>query len=97
MKNFLNREIDRFLHYKKAVRGFSENSYKTYKLNLEESKKYIDIEIKNEKYYINLMPYRLYISKKSKKTIAKKISIIRSFVQFLQENSYKVKLIGDLV
>ncbi len=95
MKNFLNREIDRFLQYKKTVRGFSENSYKTYKLNLEESKKYIDIEIKDEKYYINLMPYRLYISKKSKKTIAKKISIIRSFVQFLQENSYKVKLIGD--
>ncbi len=95
MKNFLNREIDRFLQYKKTVRGFNENSYKTYKLNLEESKKYIDIEIKNEKYYINLMPYRLYISKKSKKTIAKKISIIRSFVQFLRENSYKVKLIGD--
>ncbi len=95
MKNFFKKEIERFLQYKKTVKGFSENSYKTYELNLKEALEYIDMEKVDSLFIVNLMPYRLKISTKNKKTIAKKISIVRSFISFLQDNSYKIKLIGD--
>ena len=95
MKNFFNKEIKRFLQYKKKVAGFSESSYRTYELNLKEAIRFMGVE-KNDSYLIiNLMPYRLEISQKNKKTIAKKISIVRSFVSFLKDNEYKIKLISD--
>ncbi len=93
--NFFEKEIDKFLRYKKEVAGFSENSYKTYKLNLIEACKYIGVEKNEDVIIVNLMPYRVKISNNKKKTIAKKISIVRSFIEFLKDNSKNIKLVGD--
>jgi integrase/recombinase XerC len=41
------------------------------------------------------MPYRLYISQKSPKTISKKLSAIRSFCKFLDDKGIKNKLKAD--
>jgi len=95
MKNFLRDNIDRFLQYKQKVKGFSEKSIKTYRLNLLEAIDNIDVVQEDEKIILQLMPYRLKISDKSKKTIAKKISIIRSFVQFLKDDGKDIKLLSD--
>ena len=93
--NFLESKIDNFLRYKKRVEGFSKASLKTYRLNLQEAIKYIDVEEKGGSYYLQLMPYRAKISNNKKKTIAKKISIVRSFVEFLRDNGESIKLYGD--
>ncbi len=95
MKNFLKNNIDRFLQYKQKVRGFSDTTLKTYKLNLLEAIDHIDITKEENIVIMQLMPYRLYIADKSKKTIAKKISIIRSFVEFLKNDGIDIKLLND--
>ena len=95
MKSFLKNNIDRFLQYKKKVKGCSDATLKTYKLNLLEAVKYMDVSKEEEGVIMQLMPYRLYIADKNKKTIAKKISIIRSFVKFLKDDGKAVKLLND--
>ncbi len=93
--NFFEKDINRFLKYKKEVEGFSDNSYRTYKLNLVEACQYMGVEKDGDTTVVNLMPYRLKISNNKKKTIAKKISIVRSFIEFLKDNSQNIKLVGD--
>ena len=83
------------MQYKKKVGGFSETSLRTYELNLKEAIEYMDVEKVGEFYRLELMPYRVKISDNKKKTIAKKISIVRSFVEFLKDNKVKIKLFGD--
>ena len=95
MKNFLKNNIDSFLHYKQKVNGFSDTTLKTYKLNLLEAIEYINVSKEEEGIVMQLMPYRLYIADKNKKTIAKKISIIRSFVKFLKDSGEDIKLLND--
>jgi integrase/recombinase XerC len=49
----------------------------------------------NDEIILQMMPYRINIANNNKKTVAKKISIVRSFVKFLKESGYKVKLLND--
>ncbi len=95
MKNFLKNNIEKFLQYKKKIGGFSEKSIKTYRLNLLEAVEEIDIFETDKKIIVQLMPYRIKISNNQKKTISKKVSIIRSFIKFLKDNGYNIKLLND--
>lgn len=95
MKNFLKNSIDRFLQYKQKVKGCSDATLKTYRLNLLEAIEYIHFTKEADSIIMQLMPYRLYIADKNKKTIAKKISIIRSFAKFLKDDGKAVKLLND--
>ncbi len=95
MKSFLKNSVERFLNYKKKVKGFSDTTLKTYRLNLLEAIEHLDVTKEREKIILQLMPYRLYISDRDKKTIAKKISIIRSFVEFLKNDGTDIKLLND--
>ncbi len=95
MKSFLKSSIERFLNYKKKIKGFSDTTIRTYRLNLLEAIEYIDVVKEGNKIILQLMPYRLYISNRDKKTIAKKISIIRSFVEFLKNDAIDIKLLND--
>jgi len=96
MKNFLINNIEKFLQYKKKIKGFSDYSLLTYRINLLEAIEKMEvIKIKDEM-ILQMMPYRIKIANNNnKKTIAKKISIVRSFVKFLKESGYKVKLLND--
>ncbi len=95
MKSFFQKKIDEFLHYLQ-MRGYSPNSIRTYQLNLNEALKFIDIQkSEDQKYIINLTPYRVKLITKHKKTIYKKISIIKSFVTYLKDNSIKIELLAD--
>ncbi len=86
MKNLFKNKIDSFLDFLLNVQGYSPNTIKTYKLNLNEALKYIYIEIQDEKYIFDLIPYRMKLIGKNRKTIYKKISIFRSFVNYLKDN-----------
>jgi len=95
MKNFLKNNIEKFLQYKKKIGGFSDKSIKTYRLNLLEAVEEIDIFETDKKIIVQLMPYRIKISNNQKKTISKKVSIVRSFIKFLKDNGYNIKLLND--
>jgi len=89
MKKFLQTEINKFLNFIKKTK--SQITYKTYKSVLNEAIEFIILEDNR----LDITPYRLHIATQSKKTIAKKISILRSFYDFLKSEGFKFKIIGD--
>jgi len=89
MKKFLQKEINKFLSFVKKTK--SENTYKTYETVLKEAIDFIEIENNT----IDITPYRLHIAELNKKTIAKKVSALRSFFEFLETEGHKFKIIGD--
>jgi len=89
MNRFLQKEAVKFLKYIEKTK--SNQTLRTYKSTLNEALDFIEI-INNE---IDITPYRLHIAKLNKKTIAKKISALRSFFEFLQTEGFKYKIIGD--
>jgi len=89
MKKFLKKEINKFLNFVQKTK--SPNTYKTYSIVLNEAINFIEIENSS----IDITPYRLHIAKLSKKTVAKKVSALRSFFEFLETEGHKFKIIGD--
>jgi site-specific recombinase XerD len=89
MLKFLKKEAAKFLKYIEKTK--SKETLRTYESTLKEAINFIEI-INNE---IDITPYRLHIAKLNKKTIAKKISALRSFFEFLQMEGFKYKIIGD--
>ena len=89
MRNFLENEAKKFLNYVKKTK--SQQTYRTYESVLKEALNYIEFEDG----YLDITPYRLKIATQSKKTIAKKISALRSFFEFLQSEGHKFKIVGD--
>ncbi len=89
MKKFLQKEIEKFLNFTKQTK--SSHTYKTYKTVLNEAINYLEMENN----IIDITPYRLHIANLNKKTIAKKVSALRSFFEFLETQGYKFKIVGD--
>ncbi len=89
MKNFLEKEAAKFLKYIKQTN--SPQTYRTYKSVLDEAMQKIEMEGN----IIDITPYRLSIAHLSKKTVAKKVSALRSFFEFLQTQGHKFKIVGD--
>ncbi len=84
-----------FLNYLQNIRGYSDLTLKTYNEVLNEALKIIEIEKLPEVTMINLMPYRIKISTLKQKTIAKKLSVIRSFVSFVNTQNEHIVLKSD--
>lgn len=91
----LSLQIDNFLDFCFIVKGYTPTTITTYSLNLFESIKYIEIYEEGENTIINLMPYRIKLKGKEKKTIYKKISIFRSFISFLNDNDFNIIVEND--
>ena len=83
-----------FLDYLSDIRGYSDLTVKTYATALDEAFLHIHMDDDNG-YVINLNPYRLKIAKLNAKTISKKLSAIRTFVNYVQDRGEKVTLKGD--
>ena len=95
MKKLLDKKQAEFLNYLQKQRAYSPLTIKSYKETLDEAFQYIEI-IEEEKYTIfNLMPYRLHIASLNAKTISKKLSAIRSFSTYLNENAFANILQAD--
>lgn len=74
-----------FLDYLKDVKKCSDLTLQTYDIALKQMLALTQIELKEERYIIPLMPFRHHVAKQNKKTITKKLSAIRSFVHYLQD------------
>ncbi len=84
-----------FLEYLGDLRGYSDATLKTYDEALTQMLIYADIAQGDGVYEINLMRLRLHIAALKAKTIAKKLSAIRSFVRYLRDRGLSVLLRGD--
>lgn len=93
-KSLSDYRVD-FLDYLSDARGYSDLTVKSYDESLKEAFLYVHFEQVDEKYLLNLMPYRLKISELNPKTISKKLSAIRSFCAYLQERGFAVFLKAD--
>lgn len=95
MKKLIDKKRLEFCEYLESIRGYSDLSIKTYNDAIKEALQYIEIEDNNGEIIFNLMPYRIKISELNTKTISKKLSAIRSFSEYLNENGMKIVLKSD--
>lgn len=95
MKQSLDHYRKMFLIYLEKFRGYSDLTLKSYDESLKEAFAFLEIEEQGGHVVLNLMPYRLHISHLKAKTIAKKISAVRSFSRYLNDQGEKVSLKAD--
>jgi len=94
LKNFLNKKVN-FLESLEEVRGYSDLTIKSYDESINEALKNIEIIEEKSVIIFNLMPYRIKIAHLNAKTISKKLSALRSFVHYLNENDFHIILKAD--
>lgn len=95
MKKLIETKQKEFLSYLEEIRGYSDLTIKSYDESLKEA--FLHVEIVKERGHIlfNLMPYRVKISSLNSKTISKKLSAIRSFIKYLNDNGVVSVLKAD--
>ncbi len=95
LKKLIHKKIEDFLLYLEELRGYSLATITTYETALKEAMLYIELTDEEDVVYFNLMPYRLHIKDLNPKTISKKLSAIRSFVEYLNSDGMRVMLSSD--
>ena len=95
MKKLLDTKRKEFLKYLENIRGYSDLTLKSYDESLQESALHVELIQEDETTVFNLMPYRIKIAHLNSKTISKKLSAIRSFVEYLNDNGLSVILKAD--
>jgi len=99
LRNFLKKLLSKtktsFLEYLEDIRGYSDLTIKSYDNTITQALNYIEIIKEDEQTIFNLMPYRIQIADLNAKTISKKLSAIRSFVTYLNDNSFDIVLQAD--
>jgi len=81
----LQSKVDDFLEYLLYVRGYSKYTIVTYSIALKQMLKYSKLIENQNNYILDIQLFRVEISSNSKKTISKKISAVRSFVNYLEK------------
>ena len=95
MKKLLNKKRVEFLESLENFRGYSDLTIKSYDESIKEAFIYIEIIEESNNIIFNLMPYRIKIAHLNAKTISKKLSAIRGFVEYLNDNDFKVIIKAD--
>ena len=95
MKKYLTKQKVVYLESLEKLRGYSDLTIKSYDETIDEALRSVEIVEEDEKVQINLMPYRLKIAKLNAKTISKKLSAIRGFVTFLNQDKLRYVLKSD--
>jgi integrase/recombinase XerC len=83
MKDEFLELTDDFLDYLYQIRGYSDTTIITYEIALRQMIEVSHINELDGIITIDITPFRFQIIKNTKKTIAKKLSAIRSFVKYL--------------
>jgi len=95
MQEKLLEYAEDFLDYLFDVRGYSEHSIITYEIALRQMME-VSHFYEEDLHVLDITPFRFTIVKNSKKTIVKKLSALRSFVKYLEDQRHlSIKLIGD--
>ena len=88
--------LEEFLHYLFEVRGYSEATVATYEQPLRQMLKHCRIRREEEGWILDLLPWRRIIASNTHRTVAKKLSAVRSFARYLKEQrELPVTLQGD--
>ncbi|HEX5329242.1 tyrosine-type recombinase/integrase [Sulfuricurvum sp.] len=95
MNELLHRNKEDFLKYLDTMRGYSPLTIRSYHDTIDEMINTAEITESEGELSINLMPFRLKIAPLKAKSIAAKLSAIRSFVKYLRDNDKRVELRGD--
>jgi integrase/recombinase XerC len=95
LKKSIEAKKREFLLYLEEIRGYSDLTIKSYDESLREAFLYIEIIQEDKHTLLNLMSYRIKISSLNPKTISKKLSAIRSFAEYLNDNGMRVILKAD--
>lgn len=95
MRERLQRDKEEFLKYLDSIRGYSPLTIRSYHDAIDEMIKSAEITESEGELSINLMPLRLKIAPLKAKSIAAKLSALRSFVKYLRDNGIRVELRGD--
>jgi len=96
MQEKLLEYSEEFLDYLLDVRGYSETSIITYEIALRQMMEVSHFYEEDGLTVLDITPFRFKIVKNNKKTIVKKLSAVRSFVKYLEEQcTMSLKLIGD--
>jgi len=95
LKKLLDSKRVAFLEYLENFRGYSDLTIKTYDESIKEALAEIEVLEEEQHILFNLMPFRIKIADLNAKTISKKLSALRSFVSYLNDNGVKVLLKAD--
>ncbi|HRF57939.1 MAG TPA: site-specific integrase, partial [Campylobacterales bacterium] len=90
----IDKEIEEFLEYLQNVRKYSAATIKTYKITLFEAAQFVETLQEESKTLYDVMAYRHKIASLSTKTVAKKISTLRSFFEYKKMLGERLKIIG---
>ncbi len=93
--NELYRQKEAFLKYLDTIRGYSPLTIRSYNDAIDEMLTFAEMDASSDLLSINLMPLRLKIASLKAKSIAAKLSAIRSFVKYLRSQGKTVELRGD--
>ena len=89
-------DIEAFLDYLLNVRGYSEATIETYEIALRQMAEVSHFYEEDGMTILDITPFRFTIVKNSKKTIVKKLSAVRSFVKYLEDQcQISLTLIAD--
>ncbi len=96
MKKKLQNYSEEFLDYLFDVRGYSETSIITYEIALRQMMEVSHFHEEEGLLIFDITPFRFKMAKNNKKTIIKKLSAVRSFVKYLEDQCHiDIKLIAD--
>jgi len=95
LKKLIDTKRKEFLKYLEDIRGYSDLTLKSYDESLQEAALHVELIEEDGLIVFNLMPYRIKIAHLNSKTISKKLSAIRSFVEYLNDNDLSVILKAD--
>jgi len=96
MNEKLQDASEEFLNYLFDVRGYSETSIVTYEIALRQMMEVSHFYEEEGIHVFDITPFRFQIVKNHKKTIVKKLSAVRSFIKYLEDQCHMhLKLIGD--
>ncbi len=92
----LKRYIEEFLHYLDKIRGYSQQSIRTYETALTQMEEHAHFYEEQECWQLDLTPFRIAVKNQNAKTISKKLSAVRSFAKFLREQKkLPLKVLAD--
>ena len=96
MSKDLGSRIEDFLDYLLDVRGYSDVTVETYEIALRQMREVSHFYEEEGVWVLDITPFRFKIVKNSKKTIVKKLSAVRSFVTYLEDQCHMhIRVISD--
>jgi len=95
LKKLINKQRIAYLESLEKLRGYSDLTIKSYDESIKEALSLVEIIQEDSQITINLMPYRIKIAHLNAKTISKKLSAIRGFVEYLNDNGLSYILKSD--